>query len=208
MPGVAQFLVGAGTRTRVLTTQFCEPFPAATHLLGKAGRILGALGRRVVWTQSMYYGLWVPTGNSLTLPDEITMIAAPDSPQFMVYVATRKKVYVLQGDSIDSYSVTVACAAGVIPGSMVMAPAEVLHLQGVLAPVPLWAGTDGVPYAGTLQGVIPLTDKFVYPVFDQAASAFVQTGGMSRYIVGGRGGRTSGLAMSDAASIEVIQAGP
>lgn len=208
VPGVGQFLIGAGQRTRVLETQFCEPFPAASNLLGKAGRLLGSIRRRLVWSQAMYYGLWRPTENSQLFPDEITMICAPDSPQFMVYVGTRKRVYLLQGDSIDSMSTTVACAAGVQPGSMVMAPAEVLHMNGVLTSIPLWAGTDGVPYAGTLAGVVPLTDKFVYPIHEHAAAAFVQKGGLSRYIVSGRGGRTSDLAMSDAIGFEVIKQGP
>jgi hypothetical protein len=201
-------MIGAGARTRVLTTQFCEPFPPAAHLLAKAGRLFGALGKRLVWSEALYYGLWRPTFNGLTFPDEITMIAAPDTAQFLLYVATRKKVYVLSGDRIESVSMNVACAAGAQPGSMVMAPAEVLHMDGVNAPIPLWAGTDGVPYAGMLSGVVPLSDNFVYPIYDQAAASFVQKGGLSRYIVSGRGGRTSDLAMGDAIGFEVVQAGP
>lgn len=207
-PGVGQFIVGAGQRLRLLATQFCEPFPAAGNLLGKAGRLIGSIGRRMVYSQAMYYGLWRPTQNSKTFPDEITMIAAPDTAQFMLYIGTRKKVYLLQGDSIDSCTLSVVCAAGVQPGSMVMVPAEVLHMDGVIAPIPLWAGTDGVPYAGSLSGVLPLSDKFVYPVYDQAAAAFVQQGGHSRFIVSGQGGRTSGLAMKDTVSVEVIHQGP
>lgn len=207
-PGTAQVLVGAGQRGKLLATQFCEQFPAARHLLGKAGRLFGAVGRRLVWSQALYHGLWRPTQNSMPFPDEITMICAPDSPQFVLYVGTRKRVYVLQGESIDTATLSVACGAGAQPGSMAMLPAEALHLDGVLTPVPLWAGTDGVPYAGLLSGVVPLTDKFVYPVYDQAAAGFVQQGGHSRYLVGGRGGKTSGLAMGDSVSAEVIQAGP
>lgn len=207
-PGTAVVMIGAGQRGKQLATQFCEPFPPAGHLLAKAGRLIGAVGRRLVWSQALYPGLWRPTQNSLTLPDEITMVAAPDSPQFVLYVATRKRVYVLQGESIDTASLSVACAAGAQPGSMAMLPAEVLHMDGVLTPTPLWAGTDGVPYAGMVSGVVPLTDKFVYPIYDQAAAGFVQQGGLSRFIVSGQGGKTSGLAMGDRVSAEVIQAGP
>jgi len=207
-PGTAMVVIGAGQRGKLLATQFLEPFPPAAHLLAKAGRLIGAMGRRLVWSQALYPGLWRPTQNSLTLPDEITMIAAPDSPQFVLYVATRKRVYVLQGESIDSTTLSVACAAGAQPGSMAMLPAEVLHMDGVTTATPLWAGTDGVPYAGLLSGVVPLTDKFVYPIYDQAAAGFVQQGGLSRYLVSGRGGKTSGLAMGDRVSAEVIQGGP
>lgn len=208
LPGASQFLLSAGHRGRVLSTQFCEPFPPASHLLAKAGRLIGAVDRQLVWTEALYPGLWRPTQNSLMLPNEITMICAPDSAQFMLYVATRKKVYLLQGESLETATLSAACAAGAIPGSMVMAPAEVLHLKGVLAPIPLWAGTDGVPYAGTLDGAIPLSSKFAYPVYDEAASAFVQRDGQSRFIVSGQGGHTSSLAVTDAIAIEVIKSGP
>lgn len=208
VPGAATFDFGAGQRLRLLSTQFCEPFPPATHLLGKAGRLIGALGRRLVWSQAIYYGLWRPSFNGLPMPDDITMIAAPDTERFMLYVGTRHKVYLLAGDSIETVTLTVACAAGVIPGSMVMAPAEAMHMDGVLTPIPLWVGSDGVPYAGTLQGVIPLTGKFVYPLYDQAAAAFVADAGRNRFIVSGQGGRQSGLAMTDTVSAELIELGP
>lgn len=216
MPGASQFLVGAGSRTRVLTTQFCEPFPAATHLLAKSGRLFGALGRQLVWSRPMYYGLWHPTMDSMLLPDDITMIAAPDSSEFLLYVGTRKKVYLLmalrsmvsRGESLEKAELSVASAAGAIEGSMVMAPAEMLRMQGVLTAIPLWVGTDGVPYAGTIAGVVPMSSQFAYPVYDRAAAAVVQQNGLSRYIVSGRGGRTSGLAMTDSATATVIEAGP
>lgn len=208
VPGAAQYLVGTGTRTRLLATQFCEPFPPAQHLLAKAGRLLGAVDRDLVWSLAMYYGLCRPTQTRMRLPDAITMVAAPDSPQFVLYVGTRKKVYVLAGESIDSCTLNVACAAGVIPGSMAMVPADALAMDGVLTPVPVWAGTDGVPYAGLLAGVVPLSKVFAYPIYDQAAAAFVQQDGLSRFLVSGRGGKTSGAAMGDHVSVEVIDAGP
>lgn len=207
-PGASVALVTAGVRTRMLATQFCEPFPAAAHLLNKAGRLLGAVGRRLVYSPALYPGLNRPTMDSMVVPDEITMLAAPDSQGFLVYVGTKTRTYVLQGDSIDSCALTEACAAGVIPGSMVMVPAEILRMDGVLVPIPLWAGTDGVPYAGTPQGVVPLTDKFCYPIYQQAAAGYVERDGMARYIVSGRGGKQAGLGMGDRLSYEVIQAGP
>lgn len=208
VPGAAQYLVGSGTRTRQLATQLCEPFPPAQCLLAKSGRLLGAVDRDLVWSLAMYYGLWRPTQMRMRLPDAITMVAAPDSPQFVVYVGTRKKVYVLAGESIDSCTLNVACAAGVIPGSMAMVPAEAMAMDGVVTPVPVWAGTDGVPYAGLLGGVVPLSKVFTYPIYDEAAAAFVQQDGLSRFLVSGRGGKTSGAAMGDHVSVEVIDAGP
>ncbi|MGC1549379.1 MAG: hypothetical protein WA777_12690 [Rhodanobacter sp.] len=204
VPGAATFLVGAGARGRSLTTQFCEPFPAATHLFAKAGRLFGALGRYLIWSEAMYYGLYRPTFNFAPFADDITMIAAPESEQFLVFVGTTQKTYVWQGDSLETAKPSVVSNEGVIPGSMVMVPSEVLRMERVLTPVPVWVGNDGVPYAGTLEGVIPLSEVFAYPIYDQAAAAFVQQDGLSRYIVSGRGGRQSGLAMTDSAIATVI----
>lgn len=207
-PGTSTLLVGAGQRGRQLTTQFMQTYPAATHLLAKAGRLLGASGRALVWSAPMYYGLHDPIRHRMPLPAQITMLAAPDSTEFVVYVGTVDKTYVLQGESIDACSLAVATTAGVIPGSMAMVPAEALKLERILAPVPVWVGTDGVPYAGTVFGAMPLSDRFAYPIYDQAAAAFVQGNGMNRFIVTGQGGRPSALAVSDRAEATVIEAGP
>lgn len=207
-PGTASVIVGATPPGRLLATQFCEPFPAAAHLLARFGRLFGALGRTLVWSESMYYGLWRPTRNNVTLSDAITMVAAPDSPRLLLYLGTHNKTYLLQGDSIESATLSVANAGGVVPGSMVMAPPEALRMERVLTPVPLWCGTDGVPYAGTELGVLPLSNIAAYNVFDHAAATLVQQNGLSRYIVAGHGGSPSHLAFGDSVTATVVEAGP
>lgn len=213
-PG-GSFMVGAGLRTKLLATQFCEPFPAAKYLLATFGRLFGAVGRQLVWSQPMYYGLWRPTQNRLAVPDDITMVASPVNQFMTLYVGTRHKVYRLstrrrmaEAESMETLTLSIAADAGVVPGSMAMIPPEALRLEGVLAPVPVWVGTDGLPYAGTDAGVQPLSQRFAYPLYDQAAAAFVQSGALSRYIVSGRGGKTSALVMQDQVIATVIPAGP
>lgn len=201
-------LLGAGTRGKPLATQFLDPFPPADYLLGKAGRLFGATGRYVVWSQAMYYGLWRPTHNRAAMPDQVTMLAAPDIDRTLLYVGTRSKTYRLEGESIDTAMLSIVGSAGVVPGSMMMLPPEALRLDNVLSSVPVWVGTDGVPYAGTTLGIVPLSQKFAFPIYDRAATGFVQQDGQSRYIVSGRGGRTSGLTMQDHVIATVIQAGP
>lgn len=207
-PGAASFLIGAASRGRMLTTQFCEPFPPATCLLARNGRLMGALDRDLVWSLPLYYGLYRPSQHSLRLPDTILMLAAPDADGFLLYIGTAKKTYVLRGDSLDNCTLKLANGAGVVQGSMCMVPPTALGMQGVDVPCPVWTGTDGVPYVGTSAGVVPLTNHFAYPVYDHAAAVHVEQGGLSRYIVAGRGGRNAGLAMGDFTSVEVIEAGP
>lgn len=209
VPGsAAGVLVGEGVRGKRLATQFCEPFPPAQCLLAKGGRLFGAAGRQLVWSEPLYYGMWRPTRNTITMPDAITMVAAPDTERLLLYVGTRHKVYLLQGESLETLTLSIVSGAGVIPGSMAMIPHEALRVDRVLAPVPVWAGTDGVPYVGTDFGVLPLSQVFSYPIYDKAAAAFVQQNGLSRYIVSGRGGGTSGLTMRDEAVVTLVTAGP
>ncbi len=214
MPGAASYLLGAGALGRPLTTQFCAPFPAVKYPLAKSGRLFGAFeDRMLIWSEPLYYGLWRPTMNFIRLQDPITMIAAPEGARFTLYIGTAKKVYVLQGEygfrgeGLNSATLSIVSHQGAIPGSMARVPPTILGIEGVLAPVPLWAGYDGVPYAGTERGVEPMHKLFTYPLYDKAAATFVQQGGHSRYIVSGRGGRTSGLATSDVAVATVYDNG-
>jgi hypothetical protein len=207
VPGTSQFLVGAAALGKLLTTQFSEPFPAATNLLAKAGRLIGSVGRKLVWSHALYPGLWCSTDNFYTFPDDITMIAAPESPRFLLYVSTSKKVYALQGGEIYSTTMSVVNAQGAIPGSMTMVPHEVLEHDDIRTPCPLWAGRDGVPYAGTEDGVIMLNEQFAYPIYEKAAATFMQNNGQNRYIVSGRGGSPSGLMAIDTVVATVYDCG-
>ena len=192
-----QWLLGAQMLGRPLTTLLKSPMPAAKWLLAKAGRIFGVVDTRVVWSDPLYYGLTDLANNYLRFPLPPTMLAAPDLATFIVYVATREKVYRLDGDSIATASKSEANSKGAIPGSMVMVPPDAIQLDRVEAPVPVWVGADGIPYAGTGFGVVALSNKFVYPVYEEAAAIFAQRNGANRWLVGGKGGKRSGLAMSD-----------
>jgi len=206
-PGAGQLLLGTQQLGRLLTTLFKDRFPAALYLLAKAGRIFGAVGRRLVYSDPLYYGLTNTTDNFLTFPDDITMIAAPESAQFVMYVATTKKVYMLTGATVDTATRTTVANVGAIPGSMAMIPPEEAALENVDTPIPFWVGGDGIPYVGTTVGVQPLSARFVYPIYDKAGAAFLQDEGRSRYVVSGQGGRTSGLAASDSAVATVFNNG-
>lgn len=207
VPGMGQYLLGAQLLGRPLTTLFKDQFPPTKFLLAKAGRILGALGAQLLWTDALYYGLTDTSNNSITFPDEITMLAAPESPQFVVYVGTTKKVYMLAGDSIATCTRTTVSNFGVIPGSMAMISAEEAAIENVDTDVPFWVGGDGVPYAGLLTGIAPVNKNFVYPIYDKASAAFLQEDGRSRYMVSGQGGRTSGLAATDSVVATVFNNG-
>jgi len=197
--GAVSYTVGASIRGRQLgRTQYCLPFPAVKFPLLRKGRLFGAIGNRLVWSEPMYYGLYNPAHNFVRLHAEpITTLAAPESQAFVFYIGTETHTYVLRGESIETASLTIASNVGVIPGSMAYLDPDILHEDTVTVPSPVWVDKRGVPMIGTEGGLVPLSDKFVYPIFDSAAAFFAQNDSSNRYFVAGRGGRASGMAMSD-----------
>jgi hypothetical protein len=197
--GASSYVIDAGRRGRQLgATQFCVPYPPVLFPRLKAGRLIGAQGTYFVWSEPLYYGLFNPLKNFIRLHGEpITMVAVPDSESFVVYLGTDTHTYVLRGESIDTARVSIASHIGVIPGSMTVIQPDALGLDFVTQPVPVWVDKRGVPMVGAVESMVPLSDKFVYPLFDSASAFFSQREGMSRYIVSGRGGAAPGLAVSD-----------
>lgn len=199
-----EWTLGAQMLGRPLTTLLKDPMPPATHLLAKSGCIFGALDNLLVWTDPLYYGVTDLSNNYLPFSSSIRMIAAPESVRFILYVSDGEQVHRLEGGSINTASRVTVQTKGCVPGSMVMVPADALNLENVFKPVPVWIGGEGIPYAGTEEGVVPLHDKFVYPLYDNASSMFLRHNGSNRYLVSGQGGHTSALAMSDCAEIRVV----
>lgn len=205
-PG-AQCVIGATPRGRKLDTQFLYPFPAVSFPVLKNGRLMGAVGRQVVWSEPLRYGLFDPRKNYMQLRgDNVTMLAAPDTPRFVAYIGTAKRTYMYQGDSIETATLSVVAHVGVVPGSMAMVDSTALKLEGVIGWVPVWIDQRGIPYAGTESGTVALHDLFAYPIFDSAAAVFDERDGDSRYLVSGRGGAPSPVTFSDSFVATVVNA--
>lgn len=206
---VNSYVIGAGMRGRQLgRTQYCLPFPPVRFPLLRKGHLFGAVDNRVIWSEPLYYGLYNPAQNFVSLRGEpIVMLAAPESAALVLYIGTRTHTYVLRGDSIDNVALTVAANVGVVPGSMVYLEPDVLKEEAVTVPTPIWVDQRGVPMLGTEGGLLPASDKFVYPIFDQAAAFFTSHGDGDRYLVAGRGGRPSGMAVADTVVARVYDVG-
>ena len=189
--------LGAQQLGRTLTTMLKDVFPPTRYLLAKAGRIFGAMGRYLVWSEALYPGLVNMPSNVLAFPDEIVMIAAPETDQFILFVGTRTAVYVLSGAAIGDVKRVQVSQYGCVPGAMTMMPPEALSLDGVTAPVPVWVDGSGIPQAGTEHGLVPLHKRFAYPLYDTAAAFYVRGEGEGKMLVSGREDRMSSLVATD-----------
>lgn len=198
-PGTQSYLIGAGWRGRALATQFCTQLPPLRYPALKSGRLFGFVGSTLVWSEPLRYGMTNAANDFIRLSGETpTMLVFPDSTKFIGYIGTKRCTYVLKGEDVDHSALAIASHQGVIPGSLAIISPASLNMEFVHTPVPVWIDTAGVPYGATsFFGLMPMHDKFVYPIYDQAAAFYARVQGEERYLVGGRGGAPSGLAASD-----------
>ena len=200
--------ISAAPRGRPLRTQYLSPLPALRYPALSKGRMFGAVDRWLVWSEPMYYGLWNPTKNFISLRGQvITMLALSDEAGFCAYIGTDRYTYRFAGDSLETASLTILSHVGVMPGSMARVAPDAVKLDGVSVWVPVWIDARGVPFAGVGGGMQQLHDKFAYPQLGQVAAVFDQRGGDSRYLVSGRGSAPSVLAFKDTLTATVIDAG-
>jgi hypothetical protein len=203
-PG-AQTTITAAPRGRRLDTQFMQPLSPLQYPLLRNGRLMGTIGRRVVWSEPLRYGLFDPRKNYAQVSGgDIVMFGAPSTVNFMAYVGTANRVYLLQGDALETATLSVASHVGVVPGSMAMVDAAALNLEGASGWVPVWVDQRGIPYAGAPGAPVQLHKMFAYPIYDTAAAIFDERGGDSRYLVSGRGGKKSPVTFSDTVVATVV----
>lgn len=206
--GMTSVNIAAGNRGRPLDTLLHMPMGGCTRLHAAKGRIFAASGKLLRWTQPLRYGLTNRSTDYIKAPDAITAIGSPDVDSFVMYVGTAKKTYRLSGDDVNSVSLTAAAHVGVIPGSMVQVPGDALGLEGILYNMPVWLGTNGLFYAGSTSGIIPLNKKAVTNVYGKVAATYMERDSSRRYVAAGANGKTSGLAITDKMVARVVQLGP
>jgi len=206
VPG-STYMVVATPRGRRLDTNFMRPVPPMRYPQLKHGRLIGAVDRRLVWSEPMRYGLYRYATNFASLPATITMVAAADATAFLMYIGTDARAYKFEGESLEQATLTVLAHIGVVPGSMAMVSPDALAIEGVTTWSPVWVDKTGVPTAGVQGTAVPLHTKFAYPQFAAMAATFFQKDGDSRYIAAGRGSRPSVLTVGDYVTAKVIDAG-
>ncbi len=206
-PG-GSLVIGTTPRGRPLRTQFCYPLPPMRYPQLSKGRLFGAVDRFLMWSEPLYYGIYNPTKNFVSLRGQtITMLAVADDPGFCAYIGTDRYTYKFAGDSLETAALSILSHCGIVPGSMARVAPDAVKIDGVQTWVPAWVDARGVPWAGVNGGVVQLHDKFAYPQFDHVAAIFDQRDGNSRYILSGRGSAPSVLAFQDTFTAQVIDAG-
>lgn len=204
--GMTQVLIGNGPRGARLETQLMHPVPAGEFILSKA-RLYSYSNGRIYFSAAMRPGLCNPIEHNVPIPGIATMLAAPESQGFTIYVGTTTRTYVLTGASIDDHERVQVSARGVLRGSMAMVPGDALGIDGVFAPTPVWIDTDGQFIAGLSSGILPLNNKVATDAMRNCAAAFIDRDGFRKMVVSGEGGTRSKLGVSDTAELIVVSHG-
>lgn len=209
---VTQFLLGRHRPGRPLDKQFLSQMPACSIVRAYGGRLYGAVGRVLVWSESLMYGMYRQSENWRAFESDITMIEpAGEAEGSGLFVATADRTYFVASPSVSTAQRTLAATTGVVPNSSLQVETESFALRGVAGVRPIWLDADGVLTLGLDGGqVLRLHDKWYGGPADaeHATLAFRNYRGASHIVAALRGGNAAtGMRASDTAEVEVWKGG-
>jgi len=203
-----QYRIGLGVRGKALETQFLFAMPPAQFLTVYNGRMWGAAGSTLWFSEPYRYGHVAPH-NFLRFPARIDMvIAVGTATQSVLFVAAGDVTYRLTGADPKKMERLVAHKRGAVPYSAMIAPGNIFNIDGVNEDVAFWTTSHGVQCLGTGAGqVIPLTEKRALTSADAVSGSamLVERDGVQQMLTTLRGGNASVLFASDSAVAEVIK---
>lgn len=192
---------------KALETLWMRPLPPCQILRWWNGRLLGASGNLVVWTEPHHFGLAKRT-TYMRMGQRITMLEpiGGGGEGAGLYVADHKNTYWCGGPSPEKWSRVIRNDAPVVPGTSLVVKGSDLGLE-TQQQVVFWLSEDGTFYAGMPGGeVVPLTEgRLALPAGEEGASLFRSYNGfrqiLTTFIASGR----NGLAVVDRASATVTR---
>ncbi|HZX81039.1 MAG TPA: hypothetical protein VFE72_08830 [Lysobacter sp.] len=202
-PGVATFDVTSAPEGRALTTQGLVPLPAGHIVRYANGRQYVALGRRILWSPALRYGLFDPSRDWIAMPKHIDMLEPVGNGEASgLFVASGGKTYFLGGADPRAAAQRIVSPYGAVPGSTANMPARVWGFDGdefVVA----WLATSGQFVVGLPGGqlVTQNAGQAVEGVGDRAAAFFREAEGLYQFIVAQRATQLPRLALQDRVAV-------
>lgn len=215
--GLPSFLLGAHTPGAQLDKLFLSTMPPCTIVRAGHGRLWGARGPLLLWSEALMYGLTRGATNYARHDGDVTMIEMVGQGESSgLYVSTAAgagkragRTYYLTSPDPANWQRVVAHHEGAVPGSATQLPARELGFE-VPGLVPVWLTGGGQLVAGLPGGqVVELhAANYVAPAgVEHASLALREVGGMRHLIATLRGGQASGLTAVDQAEAEVWKNG-
>lgn len=207
----------AGTMTinkqrlgRRAETDFLAPLPPAEYAVYFRGRLIGANGTTLFWSEPQLYSLTDLGFNFFEYAEPITGLGAIGDTGTGLFLGQQTKTYFLRGDNPSEMDAREAYPAGIVAHSMTMVPGARLPMDNPPpVPVPMWLATNGVICVGLPDGtVLPLSEtRYAARVGDTGASVFIQRDGRSTFIATTQEPRDNVFAVTDQVTIEIVRNG-
>ncbi|GAA0721290.1 hypothetical protein [Dokdonella soli] len=195
-----------------LDTQFLDRMPAVTRLALLNGRLYGAAGPDLVWSEPLRYGLTHPLKNRIGFghPIDLLVTVGDGTDGAGLYIAAGARTYFLGGGEPDKFTRQTVRGYGVTPGSGLRAPGSVFGLEHpVQAPVAYWIDAQGIAClglpGGSVQGI--RERQAAAPLATSAVSLLREQNGVRQIITSLRGPAGQGLSVVDTAVASVTRNG-
>lgn len=158
--------------------------PIASQIEAYKGRIYLAVGK-TLWATELYRYHYVDrTKNFMQFEHDITLVMAVGDG---LYVGTTGGMYFLQGH-FGAFRLQQLTTAAVLPGSGVVVPTELVHPQGIQAPIPTGTAVVCLTNDGVLAGfdsgqTFNLTNtRVAFPEGISAAGLYRSDSGANHYV--------------------------
>lgn len=198
---------GAGDGGRALETLWRYPLPPCETLRHWNGRLIGASGNLLVWSDALRPGL-TTHDNYFRLGALITLLEGigAGSDAAGVWVADHQRTYWMAGPAPATWRKLIKYDYPAVPGSSVLVKGTDIGLETTEL-CAFWLAANGVFCAGLPGGtLVPLTEgRLALPDGERGATLFREHNGLRQLITSFLSRGSNGLAIGDHASATVTQ---
>lgn len=182
-----------------------DKFPHCDLLQYYRGRLYGAKGDVVYFSEPLQYGQIRMASNFIPFGDEVTIIAPVMDGLF---IGTKSSTYFISGDSPDKFSLINTSHFGSIKGTLVMIDASLFGIEAA-GKLPYWfietGGVIGLP-GGQLKKVHE--NRVAMDKFTEGSSLFKRSHGVNQVISALRGNtERGGFRMKEVVTVNVFRNG-
>lgn len=204
------YAIGAHQPGAALETAWLHVIPPCTTLRYGHGRILGANGPLLMWSEAYRLGLmqdtnYTPFGQEVTLLEPVG--EGGDGAGW--WVADHKRTYFMAGANPVEWAQIARYPHAAVPGCSVLAPGTIFGLE-TTANVAFWLARNGVFCLGLPGGTLmPMRDEsLALPVdAERGAAAVLLFDGIRQILATTLGGLPNTAAASDSADVTVRRNG-
>lgn len=204
--GVSNTVIGQKATGRALETAFMRVLPPCQTLRYWNGRLLGASGNLLVWSEALRYGL-MRSDNYLKFGAEITLlepVGHGDEQNSGIYIADQRYTYWCAGGTPSNWRKVIRYDHPAVPGTSIIVKGRDVGLENN-EPVAFWLAKNGVFMAGEAGGTVhALTEgRLAAPYGTVGASVFREYEGLRQIVTSFIHSGTNRLGITDHASAVV-----